>query len=202
MGQFRYTVWDPWMISAQIITLQTVFYLFLGAWVLGLDILLGSPYSLDQLFSYKELVGNHSGGKLLIAAFICNSLTCSLGLWYIVQRTKLCLDFSCTVHLLHLLVCLWWNTALPATLTWWVINLVCAALMCVTGEFLCMRTELRTIPVNMAGGATAQQPKTDHLWWGTWLCCSDVQRCVQNHTERVQQKVANLEIGSAKRGWS
>ena len=90
------------------------------------------------------------------------------------------------VHLLHLLVCLWWNTALPATLTWsqsyldanlsnkssldtksisrWVINLVCAALMCVTGEFLCMRTELRTIPVNMAGGNTAhQQPKTDHL---------------------------------------
>ena len=71
MGQFRYTVWDPWMISAQIITLQvtnigillsfyqpfspfqTVFYLFLGAWVLGLDLLLGSPYSLDQLFSYK-----------------------------------------------------------------------------------------------------------------------------------------------------
>ena len=70
MGQFRYTVWDPWMISAQIITLQVtdheifgvlpiqfffqaVFYLFLGAWVLGLDLLLGSPYSLDQLFSYK-----------------------------------------------------------------------------------------------------------------------------------------------------
>ena len=25
------------------------------------------------------------------------------------------------VHLLHLLVCLWWNTALPATLTWSVI---------------------------------------------------------------------------------
>ena len=46
----------------------------------------------------------------------------------------------------------------------WVINLVCAALMCVTGEFLCMRTELRTIPVNMAGGgASANQPKTDHL---------------------------------------
>ena len=26
----------------------------------------------------------------------------SVGLWYVVQRTKLCLDFSCTVHLLHL----------------------------------------------------------------------------------------------------
>ena len=47
------------------------------------------------------MVGNHVGGKLLIAAFICNSLTCSLGLWYIVQRTKLCLDFSCTVSVSH-----------------------------------------------------------------------------------------------------
>merc|ERR1712080_134353 len=83
---------------------------------------------------------------ILIAAFIGNSLSCSLGLWYVVQRTKLCLDFSCTVHFLHLVICLWWNMGLPVTLTWWVINLVSVSLMCVTGEFLCMRTELRTIP--------------------------------------------------------
>ena len=74
----------------------------------------------------------------------------SLGLWYVVQRTKLCLDFSCTVHLLHLVGCIWWNLSLPHTLTWWCINLVCLTTMCVSGEFLCMRTELRTIPVSMA----------------------------------------------------
>lgn len=147
------------MISAQILTLQAVFYVCLGVWVLGLDLILGSPHSLDQLFSYQELVANHTGGKLLIAAFLGNALTCSLGLWYVVQRTKLCLDFSCTVHFLHLVICLWWNTGFPKTLTWWVINLVSASLMCVTGEFLCMRTELRTIPTSMA----PPQPKTDHL---------------------------------------
>merc|ERR1719341_1212086 len=102
------------------------------------------------IFSYSELQANHAGGKLLIAAFVCNALNCSLGLWYVVQRTKLCLDFSCTVHLLHLVGCIWWNLSLPHTLTWWCINLVCLTTMCVSGEFLCMRTELRTIPVSMA----------------------------------------------------
>ena len=47
----------------------------------------------------------------------------SVGLWYVVQRTKLCLDFTCTVHLLHLFCCLAWNSSLPYTLTWWCINL-------------------------------------------------------------------------------
>ena len=77
----------------------------------------------------------------------------SLGLWYIVQRTKLCLDFTATVHLLHLMCCTWYNGSLPLSATWWAINLVCVTTMCVTGEFLCMRTELSTIPVSMAGVA-------------------------------------------------
>eukprot|EP00090_Calanus_glacialis_P025304 TRINITY_DN3950_c0_g1_i1.p1 TRINITY_DN3950_c0_g1~~TRINITY_DN3950_c0_g1_i1.p1 ORF type:complete len:157 (-),score=34.51 TRINITY_DN3950_c0_g1_i1:186-656(-) len=149
-GQFRYTVWDPWMIISQIITLQAVFYVSLGLWIVAFDFLADSPRSLDQIFSYTELQANHAGGKLLIAAFVCNALNCSLGLWYVVQRTKLCLDFSCTVHLLHLVGCIWWNLSLPHTLTWWCINLVCLTTMCVSGEFLCMRTELRTIPVSMA----------------------------------------------------
>lgn len=149
-GQFRYTVWDPWMIISQIITLQAVFYVSLGLWIVAFDFLADSPRSLDQIFSYSELQANHAGGKLLIAAFVCNALNCSLGLWYVVQRTKLCLDFSCTVHLLHLVGCIWWNLSLPHTLTWWCINLVCLTTMCVSGEFLCMRTELRTIPVSMA----------------------------------------------------
>ena len=43
----------------------------------------------------------------------------------------------------HLIYC-------PIVFSWWVINTVCVALMCVSGEFLCMRTELRAIPVSMA----------------------------------------------------
>lgn len=153
-GQFRYTVWDPWMIISQILTLQAVFYVSLGLWIFLFDVLTGNGRSLDQIFKYQDLQPTNLTGKLNVAAFIFNALNCSVGLWYIVQRTKLCLDFSCTVHLLHLIVCVWYNAGLPHTLSWWLINFVCAAVLCVTGEFLCMRTELKSIPVSMA-------PKTD-----------------------------------------
>lgn len=137
------------MILNQIITLQAVFYVSLGLWITLFDLLSGSGRSLDQIFKYEDLQATNLSGKVLIGSFICNALNCSLGLWYIVQRTKLCLDFSCTVYFFHLLACCWWNQGLPNTLSWWVINLVCASILCVTGEFLCMRTELKLIPVNM-----------------------------------------------------
>ena len=88
-------------------------------------------------------------GVLLSGAMQILNLSCfsSIGLWYIVQRTKLCLDFACTVYFLHLVACVWYNSGLPYTLSWWLINIVCTAILCVTGEFLCMRTELQSIPV-------------------------------------------------------
>ena len=146
-GQFRYTVWDPVMIISQIVTLQSVFYVCLGLWITLFDLMTGESRSLDQIFKYQALAPASFSGKLVIAAFILNALNCSVGLWYVVQRTKLCLDFSCTVHLLNLVICVWYNSSLPYTLSWWMINIVCTAILCVTGEFLCMRTELQSIPV-------------------------------------------------------
>ena len=73
-NQFRYTVWDPWMIISQIMTLQAVFYVSLGLWISGFSLLSDSPRSLDQIFSYTELQANKAEGKVLIAAFVCNAL--------------------------------------------------------------------------------------------------------------------------------
>ena len=73
-NQFRYTVWDPWMIISQILTLQAVFYVSLGLWITVFSILTDSPRSLDQIFSFSELNPNKVGGKLLIAAFFFNAL--------------------------------------------------------------------------------------------------------------------------------
>ena len=81
---------------------------------------------------------------------INNHIFSSVALWYVVQRTKLCLDFTCTVHFFHLLACWYYNNyTFGNTITWWFINIVCMTIMCVSGEFLCMRTELRAIPVSM-----------------------------------------------------
>lgn len=87
------------------------------------------------------------GGRLVIAAFAVNSVLGSLALWFIVRRTKLCLDFSCTFHIVHLCICWWYNAMFPTNASWWLLNAVCAAIMCVCGEFLCLRTELQEIPV-------------------------------------------------------
>lgn len=57
---------------------------------------------------------------------------------------------SCTFHIVHLCVCWWYNAMFPTNASWWLLNAVCAAIMCVCGEFLCLRTELQEIPVGYA----------------------------------------------------
>ena len=52
-GSFRYTVWDPIMIVAQMATLQSLYYVSLGLWIFLFDLLQGSPRSLDQIFMYQ-----------------------------------------------------------------------------------------------------------------------------------------------------
>lgn len=83
--------------------------------------------------------------------FIHLSLLCSaLGLLYFIRRGKQCLDFTVTVHFFHLLGCWIYNSHFPSTLTWWLVHIVCTALMAAIGEYLCMRIELREIPLNSA----------------------------------------------------
>ncbi|NXX56668.1 SYS1 protein, partial [Scopus umbretta] len=89
-------------------------------------------------------------GRLSMMAFILNALTCALGLLYFIRRGKQCLDFTVTVHFFHLLGCWVYNSHFPSTLTWWLVHIVCIALMAAIGEYLCMRIELREIPLNSA----------------------------------------------------
>ncbi len=55
-GTFRYTVWDPFMILCQMVTLQCAFYVSLGLWIFFFDVVAGMPRSLDHIFKYKVLV--------------------------------------------------------------------------------------------------------------------------------------------------
>lgn len=77
----------------------------------------------------------------------------ALGLWFIVRRTKLCLDFAFTTHFVHFFFCWIFSGHLPQTLSWWIINIIGIAIMTVVGEFLCMKTEMKAIPL--------MGPKTD-----------------------------------------
>ena len=81
-----------------------------------------------------------------LTVFSCRPRS-ALGLWITVGRAKQCTDFAFTVHIFHLLACWIYNRQFPYTVSWWLVNIVCIALMTVLGEFLCMRSELKAIPL-------------------------------------------------------
>lgn len=113
----------------------------------------------DSILSafHQEIHVTDAGGQSVILSFVLNAFIGALALRFIVGRTKLCLDFSCTYHFIHLMVCWIYNGTFPSTFSWWFLNAVCATLMCVFGEFLCLKIELKEIPV----GYTPLDTKAD-----------------------------------------
>ena len=154
-GQFRKTTWDPLLIIAQIAAIQCIMYFILGVMIMVIATFLGTTISLDYAFQYKEIHVRDFGGHLVITIFMINSIVGALALWYLVRRTKQCMDFACTAHLIHLISCWMYNGSFPTTFSWWCLNIVTMTIMCVCGEFLCMKTELKAIPLGMNSQKTA-----------------------------------------------
>ncbi|XP_071176858.1 protein SYS1 homolog [Mytilus edulis] len=146
-GQFRSFIWDPKLIISQIIALQCLFYATYIVFIYLLDIAGRFDASLDQIFTQIDLDLFEDTGRVNVIGFFLNSLTSAAGLWFIVKRTKLCLDFAFTVHFVHFCCCWVYSGHIPQTLSWWIINVIGLALMTVCGEFLCMRSEMKAIPL-------------------------------------------------------
>ncbi|KAK7114880.1 hypothetical protein V1264_000862 [Littorina saxatilis] len=146
-GQFRSNLWDPVLIVAQIIVLQSSFYLCLGLWIFFLDVIGRFDVSLDQMFTQSDLGLYEDSGRTNIIAYALNSLTCAFILWFVVGRTRQCLDFAATVHIGHFIGCIIFTGHVPQTFWWWMTNIICVALMTVLGEYLCMRSEMKAIPL-------------------------------------------------------
>lgn len=64
----------------------------------------------------------------------------------VVERAKKCLDFTATLYLLHLLFCCAFR-GWPRSFEWWLLNFAGMVLMAVLGEWLCLRKEMRDIPL-------------------------------------------------------
>jgi len=144
-------VWDPRLIIAQIFTMQTFYYLFMGVVLWILDLLSGNIESImDQMFLFKLMEFTSLVGGLTIIASFLTSIAGSFFLIYIVERSKKCLDFTATVYILHAIACIIYSKQFPNSWTWWGINLLSLVIMAVLGEYLCMRRELRAIPLKSA----------------------------------------------------
>ena len=52
-GAFRSTVWDPILIISQMVTMQSIYYVTLGLWLVVVDFIAGAERSVDQVFGYE-----------------------------------------------------------------------------------------------------------------------------------------------------
>jgi hypothetical protein len=51
-GHFRNWIWDPWLLSSQIIAMQSIFYASIALWLMVYDLLTGSTLTLEPIFDY------------------------------------------------------------------------------------------------------------------------------------------------------
>ncbi|KAL5729333.1 hypothetical protein ACHQM5_002304 [Ranunculus cassubicifolius] len=146
---YRASVWDPCLIVSQIVSLQCLYYLTLG---LFMSLLVGtrvSRMSLVYFFDFSALTTSTGTGWCVIASFLLTALAGSGYVFYLIERAKKCLDFSATLYMIHLFICIVYG-GWPSSITWWVVNVSCLALMALLGEWLCIKRELREIPMPTA----------------------------------------------------
>ncbi|XP_076946278.1 uncharacterized protein LOC143617683 [Bidens hawaiensis] len=141
------SVWDPWQIVAQIVCIQCLYYLTLG---LFMTVLIGprvSRLSLVYFFDYATVTLSTVTGCCVIALFVLSSIAGAGFLLYWIKRAKKCLDFSATLYIIHLSICVLYG-GWPSSITWWVVNGTGLAIMALLGEYLCIKREVREIPIS------------------------------------------------------
>ncbi|KAK4267466.1 hypothetical protein QN277_024244 [Acacia crassicarpa] len=137
-------VWDPWLIVAQIVCLQCLYYITLG---LFLAILVGtrvSRLSLVYFFDYVTITTSTITGWCVIASFLLSSIAGAAYMFVVIERAKKCLDFSATLYIIHLFICIVYG-GWPSSITWWIVNGTGIAVMELLGEYLCFMRENREI---------------------------------------------------------
>lgn len=116
---------------------------------LGLGVarlLFATQLSLDVFFGCDHLTVATTDGWLHIMLLLLCAAVGAVHLVVVVERSKKCLDFALTVHILHCGLCIWYR-GFPSVPTWWIVNLVSVVVMTLLGERACQYLELQDIDV-------------------------------------------------------
>ena len=131
---------------AQIVAMQCLYYVALSFTLMILDQWTDTPPSLAQIFDAGSLHVADRQGWCVVVGFLITMGCGAVILYFVVERAKMCADFAATVHIIHLMACWGFSGSIPASLTWWFINVTSGAVMAVLGEYLCMLKEMEDIP--------------------------------------------------------
>ena len=149
-GSFENSQFDPLLIVAQIACMQCLFYAVLCPAMLcvramGAGSILLESFSLDDIFLPSRVVDDNGFGAII--AHVVAAAICAVGLVLVVGKARKCWDFAATIVINHLILVLLFAHGACGYVLWW-IALVAADLVCTfLGEYLCMRYELRAIPI-------------------------------------------------------
>lgn len=80
----------------------------------------------------------------------------SLVLFYIIQRAKPCLDFTLTTFIVHFVFVWFYSGYFPSSFVWWILIVSCIIIMCVCGEYLCLKSEMKSIPLLLSHSSSLQ----------------------------------------------
>mmetsp|Transcript_72451 Transcript_72451/g.125623 ORF Transcript_72451/g.125623 Transcript_72451/m.125623 type:complete len:157 (+) Transcript_72451:157-627(+) len=142
---------NPWLISTQMVVMQSLFYFCFIVLTACSDWIIGAPQSLSQFFRFEDYTWSSSPGCALALSLLLTSLVMAVALRYVVERAKKCWDFVATYHLLHLAIT-WFINGFPRALHWWILNVVAAVVALVLGEYICIQGELKEIKINRLPG--------------------------------------------------
>ncbi|KAI3652396.1 hypothetical protein MP228_002721 [Amoeboaphelidium protococcarum] len=151
-SQFRSSKWDPKLIIAQILAVQSSVYVAL------FTILFIFRYQLERVFSFEVY-----GAADLLYLLLLVPLLVSAAILYFVKRPKLCLDFGCTFYVLHIITILIMRRRDDHLNSPWailyIISCICAVLL---SEYLCMRVDIAPIVFN-SGARSLQQSRSSDV---------------------------------------
>ncbi|KAJ2847068.1 hypothetical protein IWW36_004039 [Coemansia brasiliensis] len=146
-SSFRKSAWDPVLIIAQIVTLQCFGYGSFSLLVLVASLFVDIQPSPRLLFDSRVVRKDTVEGWIVALALVAMGLLNILPLVYMVERSRLCVDFSLTFLMVHVILVGWNQHSFPLSLLWWLAAAACAAAMALGGRAACLRRELLPIAI-------------------------------------------------------
>jgi len=140
---FRYYVFDPPLIIAQIIALQALYYFALGLLVYAVSFVNGAPVSLALLFSAKAARSWWTYFSFTSASVVAGGL-----IGWLVSRAKQSMDFASTLQIIHFTFTCIYDGALPRYSSWWVLSVICVIIITTVGEYVSMNIDTVDITVS------------------------------------------------------
>jgi hypothetical protein len=121
-------VFDPLFILAQIIAMQSFFYLSMGTFLGLCHLFFDTPVSLDHFFTPRYVNFVTIYGWIETFCTLLSAVSGAYLLCAIVERSKKCVDFTFTLYFFHVVACIFYQRSFPLDWEWWLTHVVCTCI--------------------------------------------------------------------------